>query len=77
MRCRSTALAAPWMWCGLVAPTTEMCIRDRLNPGHFNWEEPGMEYMAQWLPQVIDNAVPVTFVQAGNQFTWLDYKNKK
>lgn len=36
-----------------------------------------MEYMAQWLPQVIDNAVPVTFVQSGNQFTWLDYKNKK
>lgn len=51
--------------------------RALLNPGHFNWEEPGMEYMAQWLPQVIDNAVPVTFVQSGNQFTWLDYKNKK
>ena len=44
--------------------------RALLNPGHFNWEEPGMEYMAEWLPQVIGSEVPVTFVQSGNQFIW-------
>lgn len=44
-----------------------------LNLGHFNWEEPGMEYMAEWLPDVIDHAVPVTFVKSGDRFTWLEY----
>ncbi len=44
--------------------------RALLNPGHFNWEEPGMEYMVQWLPQVIGEEVPVKFVQSGNQFLW-------
>ena len=44
--------------------------RALINPGHFNWEEPGMEYMAQWLPQVIGDQVPVKFIQSGNQFLW-------
>lgn len=29
-----------------------------LNPGHFNWEEPGMEYMAQWLAEDLGGAMP-------------------
>lgn len=44
-----------------------------LNVGHFNLEEPGMEYMARWLPEVIGKEVPVTFIQSGNSFRWLEF----
>jgi len=47
--------------------------RALLTPGHFNWEEPGMEYMADWLPKVIENAAPVIFIQSGNQYRWLNF----
>ncbi len=50
--------------------------RALLVPGHFNWEEPGMEYMAGWLPDVIGTEVPVTFIQSGNQYRWLDFQGK-
>lgn len=45
--------------------------RALLNVGHFNWEEPGMAYMAQWLPDVIGHEVPVRFIQSGNQYRWI------
>lgn len=32
------------------------------NVGHFNWEELGMRYAADWIPEVIDHAVPVYYV---------------
>ena len=48
--------------------------RALLNVGHFNWEEPGMEAMAQWLAEDLNHAVPVTFVQSGNQYKWLSAK---
>ena len=48
--------------------------RALLVPGHFNWEEPGMEYMARWLPEVIGTEVPVRFIQSGNQYRWLDFQ---
>lgn len=44
-----------------------------LNLGHFNWEEPGMAYMAEWLPDVIGHAVPVQFVKSGDRFSWLEF----
>lgn len=44
--------------------------RALLTPGHFNWEEPGMEYMAGWLGEALKGKVPVTFVQSGNQYRW-------
>lgn len=44
-----------------------------LNLGHFNWEEPGMAYMAEWLPDVVDRKVPVKFVKSGDRFTWLEF----
>lgn len=50
--------------------------RALLNVGHFNWEEPGMEYMAEWLPKVIGTDVPVTFVQSGNSYRWLDFSHR-
>lgn len=36
--------------------------------GHFDTEEPGMEYMAQWLPEALGNrnsSLPVNYIQAG------------
>ncbi len=45
--------------------------RALINVGHFNLEEPGMEYMSQWLPQVIGDETPVTFIQSGNSFGWI------
>lgn len=39
--------------------------------GHFNSEEAGMKYMAEWLPNVIGSDVPVTFVQSGDTYNYL------
>lgn len=45
--------------------------RGMLNVGHFNLEEPGMEMMEGWLRNVLEDQVPVTFVQSGNQYGWV------
>lgn len=45
--------------------------RGMLNVGHFNLEEPGMEMMEEWLREVLEDQVPVTFVQSGNQYGWI------
>jgi hypothetical protein len=42
-----------------------------MNLGHFNMESLGMKYMAEWLPDVIDNAVRVTYIQSGDNFRWI------
>jgi len=47
-----------------------------LNVGHFNLEEPGMEHMARWLPDVIGEEAPVTFIQSGNSYRWLDFSQE-
>lgn len=39
--------------------------------GHFNVEEIAMKYMQKWLPDVLENAVPVHFVQSGDSFAYL------
>jgi putative NIF3 family GTP cyclohydrolase 1 type 2 len=44
-----------------------------LNVGHFNLEEPGMEYMAEWLPDITGSEIPVRFIQSGNGFQWLSF----
>lgn len=36
------------------------------NVGHYNWEEPGMSYMAEWLAELLGDEVPVRFVPAGD-----------
>ena len=46
--------------------------RALLNVGHFNWEEPGMAAVAQWLDEDLGHAVPVKFFQSGNQYRWLE-----
>ena len=44
--------------------------RALLNVGHFNWEEPGLEAVAEWLLEDLDHEIPVIFVQSGNQYKW-------
>lgn len=39
--------------------------------GHFNVEEPGMEYMLRWLPQAIGVDVPASFVASGDPWTYV------
>lgn len=39
--------------------------------GHFNVEEPGMEYMLRWLPQAIGADVPASFVASGDPWTYV------
>ena len=39
-----------------------------INIGHFNWEELGMKYAAEWLSELVDGAVPVTYVPAGDMW---------
>lgn len=40
--------------------------------GHFNFEEPGMKYMADsWLPLLLNNTVPVEFIQSGDIYSYL------
>ncbi|MGI6072524.1 MAG: Nif3-like dinuclear metal center hexameric protein [Lachnospiraceae bacterium] len=39
--------------------------------GHFNFEEPGMQYMAKWLPDVIGTDIPVSFIQSGDIYSYL------
>lgn len=40
--------------------------------GHFNLEEPGMEYMAKWLPSILgDNAPEVSFVPMGDTYQYV------
>lgn len=34
--------------------------------GHFNMEEPGMKYMATYIPKALDEVVPCHFVQSGD-----------
>ena len=36
--------------------------------GHFNVEEAGMKYMAQWLPEIIENQAPVSFIPSADDF---------
>ena len=45
--------------------------------GHFNLEEPGMQHMAEWLPEVLGGEVTVTFVQSGDGFTYLPSRQHK
>ncbi len=43
-----------------------------LEMGHFNFEEPGMRWMAEeWLPRLIDNAAPVHFVPSADSFDYI------
>lgn len=39
--------------------------------GHFNMEEPGMKYMLNWLPHLLKENIPITFVKAGDTYHYI------
>ncbi|NLC96328.1 MAG: hypothetical protein GX675_02010 [Erysipelotrichaceae bacterium] len=39
--------------------------------GHFNLEEVGMEYMLEYIPQIIGKNIPISFVKSGDNFTYI------
>ena len=44
-----------------------------LEMGHFNFEEPGMKYMTEWLPEAIGSKeIPIRFIQSGDAFHYLN-----
>lgn len=38
--------------------------------GHFNVEEIAMKHMQKWLPELLEEDIPVHFVQSGDSFTY-------
>ena len=42
-----------------------------INIGHFNWEELGMKYYRDWLPELIDHEVPVTYVPSEDMYRFI------
>ena len=39
--------------------------------GHFNWEELGMKYMKEWLFDLIEGQIPVTYVPSGDMYHYI------
>lgn len=39
--------------------------------GHFNLEEPGMEYMIQYIPEAIEEDIPCKYVQSGDMYQYV------
>ena len=39
-----------------------------LNIGHFNWEELGMKYAREWISDLVENSLPVTYVPTGDMY---------
>ena len=61
-----------WTLCAYVNDAQQLGFdHAMLVVGHERTEEWGMEYMAQWLPEVLGNNVPVAFVDAKEPFIYL------
>lgn len=41
-----------------------------LNIGHYNWEELGMRYCADWLSELVENKVTVTYVHSEDMYNY-------
>ena len=42
-----------------------------INLGHYNWEELGMKYMKDWLSELVDEDLPVTYVPSGDMYNFI------
>lgn len=42
-----------------------------LQIGHFNWEEPGMEYAPVWLHNILGPDVPIQFIASGDPYQYV------
>ncbi len=45
--------------------------RAAISIGHFNWEELGMKYMKEWLDELLENKVPVTYVASKDMYRYI------
>ena len=43
-----------------------------INIGHFNWEELGMRYMKDWLSELLQNKIEVTYVPSGDMYRYIN-----
>lgn len=41
------------------------------NIGHFNWEELGMRYAADWISELVGSGLPVHYVPTGDAFSYI------
>lgn len=41
------------------------------NIGHFNWEELGMKYAAEWIKDLVGDELPVHYVPTGDAFSYV------
>ena len=39
--------------------------------GHFNCEEPGMQYMIEWIPNAIESDIPCHYVKSGDMYSYM------
>ena len=39
--------------------------------GHFNTEEPGMEYMVRYIPEALGTAIPCRYIQSGDMYEFM------
>jgi hypothetical protein len=46
-------------------------VKACMNLGHFNFEELGMRYMADWLPDLVDHSLPVSYIPTGDMYSFL------
>ena len=42
-----------------------------INLGHFNWEELGMKYAQEWISELVEGKVPVTYVPSGDMWKFM------
>lgn len=41
------------------------------NIGHFNWEELGMKYAADWIQDLVGNELPVLYIPTGDSYSFI------
>ena len=42
-----------------------------INLGHMNWEELGMKYAKDWISELVENQVPVTYVPSEDMYRFV------
>ena len=47
-----------------------------INVGHFNWEELGMKYAADWVKDLVEGQVPVTYVPSEDMYHFAVKENE-
>lgn len=61
-----------WTLCAYVRDCCQLGEKKVVyNLGHFNLEELGMKYLAKKIPELVDHAVPVSFLNSGDSFDYI------